>query len=445
MKNIFDKKSSYLTYLLPLLLLVIGLFGYVVKYFLNVFLANHMTQEFYGDFSVALRTLEIAATTLLLGTNISAVRYLPQYINRDDQQQTKRYISWNFHLIKYSFVAMTITVLLTIFSMLIFHLLDIKRFSEHHLALYILSITPLVSMVMLFGSYLLSNNHYVLSVFISEVAKSIIIIGFFSVTILLLQIPLNCAHVIGVLLVAFIILFIFEFFLIIKLEYIPKNTFKHFKIIKLSQQNWLKSSLKLFIHKITFHLICAVDLFVVEIITPNEPDVGMYAAAIAIGGFIWLIPDNIYTLIKPKISSMICNQKEKIPLQRLLNKTNLIIYVIVGVVVSCIIVFSNFLLQNFGETYTIIQPALIILVLGYSVGVLSKSPAMIMTYGGEETNLLKITLFELGFAIVITALLTYFFGLIGTAISTGVTLIIRTILMLWVVRKKLHMKSIIIL
>jgi O-antigen/teichoic acid export membrane protein len=65
---------------LGLVLLILTFATYGLKYVVNLLLAKNMPPEVYGDLSLALRLLAIAAALTLLGTGTSAKRFLARFL-----------------------------------------------------------------------------------------------------------------------------------------------------------------------------------------------------------------------------------------------------------------------------------------------------------------------------------------------------------------------------
>ncbi len=68
---------------LGLVLLLLTFATYGLKYVVNLLFAKNMPPEVYGDLSLALRLLAIAAALTLLGTGTSAKRFLAKYLQTD--------------------------------------------------------------------------------------------------------------------------------------------------------------------------------------------------------------------------------------------------------------------------------------------------------------------------------------------------------------------------
>src|SRR5690348_17012405 len=93
--------------------------GYLTKFALNLFLAHHLTPARYGDYSVAIKLLDILVLVTLFGTNIGASRFLAKYLQYNSTHSAANYIAWNIKLVSVTFSIMLI-VSLVIFSLAVF-------------------------------------------------------------------------------------------------------------------------------------------------------------------------------------------------------------------------------------------------------------------------------------------------------------------------------------
>lgn len=94
---------------------------------------------------------------------------------------------------------------------------------------------------------------------------------------------------------------------------------------------------------------------------------------------------------------------------------------------SIIILFGNEMLLFFGHEYLIGKSALIIIALGYFILLVTGPSAAILMMCGHEKKYKNIVLWTGGLGVILSCILTYYFGLIGAAFSTSVSLIIKNL------------------
>ena len=434
--------------LFPVYLLLIGIAGYTIKYVLNSFLANHMPESYFGDFSVALKTLNISATVLLLGTNISAISYLASYLQGGENQKARLYISWSFKLLGVSTVYLLLSLLALLLVMVSLHFYDIQHIGNYHLTVYLLWLTPLIAAFLLLASYILSWNKPVIATIIKDIARYTVVLGFFVVTVKLLNVPFNTAHLTIVLFSAFIMLVMTELLILKRSGFLDKRLFNNIFQPRERVHNaddWFGSSVKLFIANSAFLMIDMVDLIAVEVMMPGEASVGYYAAAITIGTFVFIIPDNMLNIIKPEIKSALATSAISHSFKKYFHKMTMMTAVATILISGGLIALSDFLLSTFGEEYSKAGTILVILVVAYAINVFAAMPSLLLTYGGQESAIFKITILELLIAIIAAFTLTYFYGLSGTAFSMVIASIFRLIVASTNVRLKFGLKSLIVM
>lgn len=434
--------SSTKIYLSAIGLVTFSIFSYLLKYLLNVLLARHLSNHAYGDFAVALRVLTIATTVMLLGTNVSARRFLARYLQIHHTKQISNYVGWNFKLISISAIIALFFTLLMTFILFLLHSHGIKALDDYHLAIYMLWITPLTAMTLLLSSYLLCANHYYLSVFFETTGKYLFLLLYFFVSIVFLDMALNDAAILSA--------FFIVFFVLMSLEiiYITSKTPRKFMTgaqkfwerSKGHRKEWAIVSYRLIFNKIAFVLVCTIDLIIVEIFFHKESAVGHYAAMLTIVSLIWIPSENVYEFIKPKISHYLLEHNYK-KLQAMIIRANQVMLSITGIIALFIMIFGKKILSTFGSSYVSVAIPLMILTLANFIGTWTKPAATLLAYSNHEKRLLTIVLFQLSLIIILCSLATYFFGIIGIVCALLIVMVISTFLLNLSVNKLLPISA----
>lgn len=411
-------------------LLLLAVFGYIMKYTMNIVLSRHLSTVSYGDFSIALKILALTSALALLGTNSSTVRFISSYLKEKKTLRLKSFIEWNVKLIRYSFF---VCILIGVVSVGIMHLLhwwQWKHIATYHLSIYMLWVTPVASTFILLGSYLLCAQHYVLKAFL-ENSKPILTILLFFLLIFIMEMPVNDFTLGLILLLSYVIFIVIELiFIVFKIPIVGK-----FFLDALSLKNdatltqdWFQVSCRLAFNGVLCAFIFSSDLILIQLLDPVRENVSLYAVALTIASCLFVIPQNIYTFIKAQVSSLVTTVEGKKDLEQSIKYLNRISYSITLVLASSLIIFAQQLLAHFGTFYQQAEQALIILTVGFSIGSTCQPATAVMAYSGNETFLLKITITELILMIVLTILATYIWGYIGAAYATSITIIIKALL-----------------
>lgn len=436
----FDKKSLYIY------LLLLGVFGYVMKYILNTILSHHLTTWSYGDFSIALKILALTSSLALLGTNTTTVRFISTYLQDKRTLKLKSFIEWNVKLVRYSFCICILVGGLSVAIMSILHVWNWKDIQTYHLSIYMLWVTPVASTFMLLSSYLLCAQYYVLNAFMQN-AKSILTILLFFVIIIVLEVPINDYSLGLILLLVYVAFIVIElFFIIYKMPLIGKLIFdslgskNHASI----NQDWFRVSRRLALNGVICAFIFSCDLIIIQLIDPITHDVGLYAVALTIASSLFVIPQNIYSLLKSQVSTSTESVEGKNALEQHIKHLNRISYLFTLILASVLILFSKQFLGHFGFIYQQAGKALIILIVGFSIGATCQPATAILAYSGHETTLLKITIMEFILIIVSAIIATYFWGYVGTAVATSLTIAAKALLFHTAAYRKVGVRTFII-
>jgi O-antigen/teichoic acid export membrane protein len=182
------------------------------------------------------------------------------------------------------------------------------------------------------------------------------------------------------------------------------------------------------VNNLLYLVICTSDLMIVQFVSPNKSDVGLYAVTLIIASAVLVIPQNLYAPLKTKVSHLVdsAEGKQKLVLElKRLNRFALFFICLVGI---GILIFSQQLLHHFGTVYLQANHALIILTVGFMAAAYAPAASTLIAYSGNEKLLLDISLIELGLIILLGIVLTYFWGYTGTALATSLTFFSKTLI-----------------
>src|SRR3990167_181375 len=432
-----------------LILLLIGIFGYLFKFLFNMFLARHLGSVLYGDFSVAFRIFRVASVFMVFGTNSSAKRFFSKYIKTNQSTTASQYLIWNLRIILISSFAFLI--LLFLFTMIIFvlhivHIHDIKKF---HLAIYMLWIAPIGAISSLLTSYLLCNNNIYWSAFFKTIGKYMI--GFFLLmpTIFFMGKTLNNNTLWLLILSIFIILVIAEWILILtKMSTLFKTSieklFQKSSVAIQEKKEWLSVSSHLILNQFIFLIIQALGIVLLEIIDKREDVVGFYGAALTISGVLWVTKQSVFQFVSPQISTFIDSRAGKNKLQSLVNKTQLFNLFINLIITACIIFYTTPILQSFGPDFLQTKITLWILLGAGMIATINTAAPKLLAYSGFEKYLIYSGVVEFLVMLIFGCIFIYIWSINGAALATLLSLLIRLIITSVIVQKKLKLKSAII-
>jgi O-antigen/teichoic acid export membrane protein len=408
--------------------------GYLLRYSLNAFLAHHFPPAFYGDFSIATRVLILSATVTLLGTNSSVHRFFSSYLRDKDHVQVSQYLQWNLRFIFRAFIVCVAFGILLFLAMGLLHKLGIKDFATYHLAVYMLWVAPLAALTQLFFNLLIGTGKANLSNFISSLLRNVLMIIFYVTALLFLDVPVNNFLVITIAIIALLLINIVQVWFLSKdlgptFFSIIKNT-KQETNDNMDTSEWKKVSLKLAMSSLIYLIISSLDLIIVETVHPFEDDVGFYAAILMISGLIHLITATCYQSFRPIVNNLLKSAEGIIELKQKLRAANLVFFSLAGGTAILLIIFGHECLAIFGKNYVHVYPVLVISIVGMIFISCATSATILLSYSGGEKILLVINICELIVLIIAGVLLTWWLGIIGTAIATLIAGLTKSILFL---------------
>lgn len=422
-------------------LILLAVASFIARYLLNILLARHFSAQLYGDFSIAIKVLGIVATMSLLGTNTSSKRFLAKYLHQFKDDDVYGYINWNFRFIFRTFVLCIIVAIASLCVMHLLHFYHIKYLETYHLAVFMLWIAPLMALFILLGSYLTCTRRVMLSYFLLNVAKNVMMLVFFSVSIFFLSVSFT--HI-----VIFRHLFLLLCFLLLLEVYFVKTRSKnvlHIPLIRSAnkhhrkEKEWIKTSVTMIASNMVFLLLCAADLVIVEIFHPHEAAVGYYAAVLTITKVMWLIPQAVSKFVQPRVSHLLGSGAGRVELQAIVNRGNVTLLFFTTLVLGLLIVEGRHLLIHFGKDYEHAYVALVIVSFGTYVASFARAWAVLLNLGGHSHVIMKLVMFEFILLCVLASIGTYFWGLVGVAVASCSVMLIKSFILYYRVRKDLNL------
>ncbi|MEQ9115954.1 MAG: polysaccharide biosynthesis C-terminal domain-containing protein [Rickettsiales bacterium] len=415
---------------------VISFICFFSGYFLNVVLAKLVSKDLYGDFSVGLQTFLLVSSIMLLGTDTASKRFLSSYLSKNESHTAADYIKWNFNLVLKSSVIILVVIAIIALGMSFLHLTKIKHFSTYHIAVYVLFFAPIGAIPPLINSYLIANRNVFLSNLMngSVAYLLILLIVYMAVGIFNNQITDNLF--IFSIAAAFIILTIFEIFIFSKkLPVVFKKIFSKEKL-NITSDKWQETSNRLVVNQIAFKIIGCLNIYILEIFGNKEEEVGELAAVLAIGAIITTAFNSINTMLAPLIGANYKTDRAK--MQSSLTTTtyaNFLTSLCLFIVVMC---FGKSILGTFGKDFYSEKSYIILGIVSgaYTMFSVGRSSLSMIAYTGHEGSLIKVTIWELGILLVLGTILTKMYGIYGIAIAMFVSLLVKLVVAIHLVRSK---------
>lgn len=418
MKIKYRLKSKYN---LLLLSFIISFLGYLAIVGLNIFLAHHLPVNIYGDLMVALAALALLTTIALFGTHMNPSAYSQGYLETHKGGELHHYIDWHLKFIKIPFIVSVVLAVLSFIILYVLHLTGIKDIGTYHLVVYMAWLGPLAALSFMLNSYLHSQFGSSIISSLYNLVQHALILLFFFIAIVALEFGINVWLSIAVLFIAYTCLFLIYFFLArVHVENFSKLKFS--SLIGEHHSGLKKSWHRRQVLDSTMNLLSfsnqKVALLIVELIEPTGKSVAYFAVSLII---VSIIPSFVESIVVGRLdgnnAAELKEHKKKVLFCRG------IIFLLVIVLVFC----SKGILRLFGVSYLYGHATLIIFAIGYGVNYFI-SPLGGNNIALEKSRYNKVSVVvKLVFTVILSALSTYRYGIVGTAVSVVVIMLVDNI------------------
>lgn len=405
------------------------LLAYFSHYALNLVVAQYFSPIIYGDFSIVLRVLLIAAPVFLQGGNLALIVFVPNYLKNKFFPELRGYLRWTSKNIFYSFLIALFAAgiaLLMVYLPFRFHELN-------HIVWYSLWLVPLFAIMTWLGSLMRAIKLYIQAsltygtLFAGLATLLILFIfrstGIASLPLLIYVIAFSCLIVI---LVQLVILFL----------YFPREGLGD-EIVK-KDDVWRKKSMNLLLVGLLGAATGSIDLILLELLAPQESDVGLFSAIMVIVEFVYLIITPFNVVLSVEISE---NMDNLGVLQKTVNHMNVNKVIFATLIFFTIFYFRFELLGHFGPEYLRASGPLVVVLLTACFCILTSSSKPFLMQTDETHYLIKTELIDLVGSVVLGIFLIPHFGLYGVAIGAAVVIVIARVMRVIRVRKVFGIKS----
>lgn len=164
---------------------------------------------------------------------------------------------------------------------------------------------------------------------------------------------------------------------------------------------------------------------------------GIYFICTKIGAFISFIQIAINYIIVPKIPILFKNNRIK-ELQEMIGKATALIFCLEVVVCFFVFIFREQLLLLFGEAFLDGEIILITILFSYLFSAYTGAAIGALSFTGHENYVRNILLVSAILNIILNYALIVFYGLIGAGLATAITTVIQRIILLYYIKKKVH-------
>ena len=410
------------------IVLVLIIFSYFAAYGLNVFLANTLGVDVYGQISLVMQILVFSTPFALLGTELSAMRFIPQYVENKQYNLISGFGRWSVQVFGWaSMIILFVGAILLSYSMILDDL-NILIFDKFHVIVYSFWLIPIFAFMVLQTSVLQALRNYYLASSFGGFALSVAIVMVASFLIAWLDNTWIGAYekrfsmliCIGL---ASAIIIIAQYFAIRR--NLPENIYTIKP--KYNIKEWLKNSYQMMSSTIVFGALSAIDIMMIEFLSPVKTDVAYFAAIIVIVSSVVVFSAAVDMIVNPLISPAF-EKKKMSHLQSILHIMNLFKMVPTTLISIAIVIWGKELLEHFGHGFSEAYPSLMVVLFGFVVGQCLTSSGPLLLYSGNQLLSFKISVAQLGAIILLDCALIPFWHLQGAVWSLSLSIIISSLI-----------------
>ena len=367
--------------------------GYVLIYLIS----QKLGAEAVGFYQVMVKVLTVLGMIFGLGMNISVLRYVGQFNNKE--QRPKMHLLYSHFIKIVGPLTIVVSVILYFSAGYIIALLDKEALYAEGLRMVAI-VLPFFTINQISVEFIRGLKKLKISELVRSVLRPLVMVAGISI---FFSNDLTKMDVIYLLVVGLIINSIISRWAIwTALKEVPKTQ------VLFKRKEFLKTSTPMMLTGISSTLMAALPIFFLDFYASQE-DVGIFAVAFRLASLVSLVLVVVNTIAAPKFAELYWADK-KDELQKFINQSVKIMFWIAFSLTVIIIAWGNFLLGLFGDEYTAGYWVLVILVLGQLLNAATGSVGVFMNMSGKQKELRKIIVI-----LTILGLVSYIFiGVITT-------------------------------
>lgn len=412
--------------------MLVMIIGYVCSYLMNVFLARHLHAAAYGDISVVLNTIAFSVPFALLGTELSTLQFMPNYILEKNWKKFKGYWQWSNRVVCYTFASCIVLGIIIIWIAWKLDQLGIKRFDEYHPAIYSFWLIPLGAYIYLQSALLNSFRKYTTSIGILSVGFPLLVIILLT-AVSVWQPTFNIYLVLGGIGGGYFIVILLQR---LAIRWVIPVKLKNFQA-EYSSKLWFDSSLAMMKGSIVYVGLVNINIIILEWLGSIERQVGEYAAIVVIVGLLSIANASMNVVLIPLIN-VFHNKKDQF--QKIINSANKIKIIPVCLVYLVILFFGKQLLSHFGEGYVNAYIPLVIIATSNFFWSLFGFSSALLFYSVHPHENIRTAFIQFCLIIILDICLIPYLQLLGTALAVAIPQVIAACLNVYKVHKYLGLK-----
>ena len=187
-------------------------------------------------------------------------------------------------------------------------------------------------------------------------------------------------------------------------------------------------------------IMASSDIWVLSSFSTSN-NVGIYGTVVRLTSLIILMLSVVNMVLPPMLASLYKNNN-KVAIEKLLRLTaTWNAFVAIPLLIIFLLYGDTILSYIFGDTFSKGYYILIILACAHTVNALTGSPGMLLQMTGKHNVLMKITIFWSVFNLLTNIIFVQFWGVVGVALATGISVVFQNINMIFLSLRYHHIKT----
>lgn len=199
--------------------------------------------------------------------------------------------------------------------------------------------------------------------------------------------------------------------------------------------NWLRAAVPLVLVSGSHRILRHADVLLLGVLA-SEQDAGIYAIAVAINAWV-MFPLQAGNSIAAPLYSTLLARSDRTELNHLMSSYAVWVFTPSVVVAVLFAIIAPWFLPMFGPGFELAYIPFLILTVGELINVGTGSVGWLLQVSGNERACARVFLGAAAVNLVLNLVLIPRFGMLGSAIATGIANVIRNLVMLQVVRQLL--------
>lgn len=405
--------------------LFIQIGGAGIAFLLYILLARLLGVQDYGNYVYVLTWTNILVLISKFGLDVLLLRYVAAYEGKQAWNYLRGILVWSLKTALFLSITINSMLLFSVWGLISY--LRIELINLFFLSTGLILLFTLSDLIL---SILRGLQHTILSQTIGLILRPVLL-GLSVLVLYAIKLPLSGFLVMLVHICTTLLIFILLIFLVV--HYLPSAIWSISSLT--NKAEWRTTAFLLLFLSGAQLIMNQTDTVMLGLMRSTE-EAGIYASAarIAEGTAFGLSAFNAFAA--PLIAKLYALEK-KLELQRLLTMAAWGILVVTIIAGAFLISMGKLILSLFGQEFIAGYFSLVILLLGQVVNSLAGSVGLLMTMTGNQVIIAKVIIISTLLNIGLNFLLIPYFGMLGAAIATSITVIFVNLALLWFVQQKI--------